>query len=63
MNRLTVNEIAEKYGVSKQRVYQWLKQGLKHTRQRTIGKRTAIVVKPEDLAAFLTKDGKWLYKS
>ena len=60
---MTVSEIAEKYGVSKQAVYLWIEKGLKHSKKRIIGKRTSIVVKAEDLGAFLTNNGEWLFKS
>ncbi len=61
--RMTVKQIADKLGVSPQRVYQWLQQGLKHTRERTVGQQTRIVVKPDDLADFLTNSGEWLFKA
>lgn len=48
----TVDEIAEMYGVTGTAVRNWIAEGLVCQKQKLIGKRTRIVIKPEDVIAF-----------
>ena len=50
---LTVKEISETLGVSKVAVYQWLKEGLPHKKERTIGKKEYVVATIKDVEKHL----------
>lgn len=45
----TVSEIAEHFDISRQTVYLWIKDGLKHEKRNQIGKKEHIVIDPEDV--------------
>ena len=49
----TVKEIAEEFGVTKMSVYNWLKDGLPHKKERVIGIRKRTIINPEDVVMFL----------
>lgn len=48
----TVDEIAEMYNVTGTAVRNWISQGLVCQKQKIIGKRTRVVIKPEDVIQF-----------
>jgi len=53
MGKLTVQEIANKYGVTYQAVWLWIKKGLKVSTVREIGKKEYRVIDENDVAEFL----------
>jgi len=48
----TVTETAEMFGVSRNAVYKWLRSGLKHSREKIIGKNVRIIIDPAEIYAF-----------
>jgi transposase-like protein len=49
---LTVAEIARKFGVTKMAVYLWINDGLEHSKEKIIGRRTRIVIDPSDVVKY-----------
>lgn len=45
----TVAEIAVMFGVKRPTVYSWLKDGLKHEREKIVGRKTRIIINPADV--------------
>jgi DNA-binding transcriptional MerR regulator len=50
---LSVFETAKQRGVTPMAVRYWIKKGLKHSKERVIGKKEYIVINPKDVDTFL----------
>lgn len=48
----TVEEISKRFGVSRTAVYHWIDEGLKHNREKVIGRKVRIIIDPADVYAF-----------
>jgi len=48
----SVQEIAVMFEVSRNAVYKWIRSGLKHKREKIIGKPLRIIIDPADVYAF-----------
>lgn len=51
--KLTVQETADQRGVTTMAVYHWIKNGLKTSTRKVIGKKQHIVIDPKDVDDFL----------
>ena len=49
MKKLTVREIAERFGVGETAVYNWMKDGLLFTMEKVIGVKPRALIDPEDV--------------
>lgn len=49
----TVNEIAERYSVSRPTVYTWIEKGLPHSIRREIGRKPCTVICADDVDEFM----------
>jgi len=50
---MTVKEIAEHFGVTKQTVYNWIKSGLKCGKEKVIGIKPRKIIEIKDVEKFL----------
>jgi predicted DNA-binding transcriptional regulator AlpA len=48
----TVIEISKMFGVSRIAVYNWIKDGLPHSREKVIGVKTRVVINPSDVIEY-----------
>lgn len=48
----TVQEIAKMFGVTKVAVYNWIKDGLKYSTKKVIGRKEYIVIDPADILEY-----------
>ena len=48
----TVAEIAKMHGISKVAVYNWIKAGLLHKKEKVIGIKTRVIIDPKDVVEF-----------
>jgi excisionase family DNA binding protein len=48
----TVSEIAVMFGVKRQTVYTWIQDGLKHKREKVVGRKTRIIINPADVMEY-----------
>jgi len=48
----TVEEISKMFGVSRITIYKWIKEGMKTSKEKVIGKRTRTVIDPADVIAY-----------
>lgn len=55
MKKKTVAEIAVMFGVSKQAVMLWIKNGLPTEKEKVIGIKTRRVIDPDDVKRFQTR--------
>lgn len=53
MEKMNVQETANARGVTRQAVYGWMKDGLKHEKVKEIGKKEYAVIDPDDVDDFL----------
>lgn len=53
--KISVPEIARMFNVTEKTVYGWVKSGLSHSLEKIIGKRTRIIICPDDVVAFHKK--------
>lgn len=49
----TVQQTADRFGVTKQSVYRWLKNGLPYRKERVIGIKERKMINPADVVSFL----------
>lgn len=55
--KMTVSEIAERYGISRTAVNQWIHKGLKATKINKVGQRPYFLIDEKDLDAYLKNRG------
>ena len=48
----TVLETAEMFSVTRSAVYLWLRDGLKHESEKVIGRKTRIIIDPQDVIEY-----------
>jgi hypothetical protein len=53
MNKMTVQEIADEFEVTKSGVYYWLREGLPFEIEKVIGVKPRKVIDPSDVYKFL----------
>ena len=53
MNKMTVQEIADEFEVTKSGVYYWLREGLPFETEKVIGVKPRKVIDPSDVYKFL----------
>lgn len=51
--KLTVQEIADMYGVTHVAVRQWIKKGLSYETEKVIGIKPRMIIDPNDVEKFL----------
>ena len=49
----TVKEISEQFGVTTMGVRYWLNRGLKHKKEKVLGRKERIIINPIDVNEFL----------
>ena len=49
----TVQQIADRFGVTKQAVYRWIRHGLAYKKERVIGRKERKVIDPANVVTFL----------
>lgn len=54
----TINEIADKYGVSHVAVRVWIKDGLKFDVEKIAGRKPRMILKEEDVIEYLKSKGE-----
>lgn len=55
----TVEETGKMFGVTRNTVYRWIRDGLKYKREKVIGRKTRIVIDPSDVLEYhKKKEGK-----
>lgn len=52
MERLTVQETADRFGVTINSVYNWMKDGLPYTIEKVIGIKTRAIIDPSDVKKY-----------
>jgi predicted transcriptional regulator len=55
---LTVKEIADNYGVTKQAVYLWLSDGLKFEIVKKVGRKAYRQINPDDVKKYLASKAR-----
>ena len=48
----TIEETAKMFNVTRVTIYNWLKDGLKHSKEKVIGRKTRIIIDPVDVIEY-----------